>query len=74
MTTALYAVTKCDMWGKITPVAICKSLTDADAMVDSLSDSLPNGVLEFYSRQEVSAHAEGFRLVKSAATALAFAE
>jgi hypothetical protein len=75
-----YLVSKSDMYGKSVPVAVCKSLDEADALCDSLAAALPKGELSFFSREAVvSADAPkeevpSFVTVKSLACALAWAD
>jgi hypothetical protein len=68
-----YIVSRLDMYGVGTPVAICKSLSEADTLVESLSAAVPKGVIEFFSRVPVEAEVKpGFRVAKLASALAAF--
>jgi hypothetical protein len=69
-----FLVSKSDMWGCASPVAVCPSLASADALVDKLNAAVPKGALDFYSRQEVPADTEDFLVVQTADAVCAVAD
>lgn len=68
----LYLISKLDYYGIARPVAVAKSLPEADALVESLTDALPKGEIAFYCR-EAMVEPKPF-LVKDIAASMSFCE
>ena len=57
------------------PVAVCASLAEADALIDKLAAAVPKGDLTMFSRVPVEVAAKpGFRVAKAADALASFAE
>lgn len=69
----LYLISKLDYYGVARPVAVAKSLEEADALVDKLSAEVPKGEISFFCREKVDGGVVEPKpfAVKSLATSLA---